>query len=61
MNDIQALVLFDRLSTSSLISPVGLVIELYCSINDPTLIEPLATTTRISTKVDNYRYNFPSI
>ena len=61
VNDIQALVLFDRLSSSSQISPVGLIIELYNSINDPTLIEPLATTTIISTKEDNYRYNFPSI
>jgi len=62
INNIQALVFYSRDSNDTLQTTVGLGIELYNSIKDPTLINPLATTPVItSTAVLVYRYNFPSI
>ena len=59
MNGVQALVLCNR--TSSQFRALGLVIELYNSINEPTFVETLAITTDVIVEADNYRYNFPSI
>jgi len=62
INNIQAIVFYSRDSNDTLQTSVGLGIELYNSIKDPTLKNPLATTPVItSTAVLVYRYNFPSI
>ena len=40
---------------------IGVAIELYNSIEDPNLNTILATTAVITTAVDVYRFDFPSI
>ena len=40
---------------------IGLAIEIYNSIQDPTLTEILATTSVITTADDVYRFDFPDI
>jgi hypothetical protein len=61
IDDIQALVLYNRKNTSLGSRTIGLAIELYNSINDPDFTEVLATTNVISTNVTRYRFDFPSI
>jgi hypothetical protein len=60
INDIQALVYYNRTGFAS-IRVIGLVIELYNSTIDPDLNEVLATTNEITTASETYRFDFPSI
>ena len=60
MNDIQSLVLYNRVSTLYRDRALGLGIELYNETNDPELIKPLAITNEISIGGDFYRFDFPS-
>lgn len=59
VNDIQALVLFNKNSSQN--RAIGSIIELYNSVDDPNLVESLGTTAVIDEAVSIYRYNFPSI
>ena len=59
INDIQSIVLYNR--RNSLFRVLGLVIELYNTINDPNLTQILATTEIIETQTRNYRFDFPAI
>jgi len=61
VNDIQAVVLYHRGGDGNVLRALGLTIELYNTIEDPTLLSPLATTPVIERGVRRYRYNFPSI
>jgi len=61
VNDIQAVVLYHRGGDGNVPRALGLTIELYNSIDDPTLLSTLATTPVIERGVRRYRYNFPSI
>ena len=40
---------------------IGCAIELYNSINDPDLTEVLTTTNVITSDVNTYRFDFPSL
>ena len=46
INDIQAIVLYNR--TNASVRAIGLIIELYNNVDDPSLIEPLTTTNPIT-------------
>ena len=59
INDIQAVVLYNRSNSSQ--RAQGLIIELYNTDDDPSLIEPLSTTNPISTTRIIYRFDFPAI
>ena len=59
INDIQSIVLYNRRNV--LYRAIGLVIELYNTINDPNLTQILATTEIIETQQRNYRFDFPAI
>ena len=59
INDIQSIVLYNR--RNALYRAIGLVIELYNTINDPDLTQILATTNIIETQERNYRFDFPAI
>ncbi len=61
INNIQALVLYNRSSNPWALRAIGLAIELYNSINDPDLTEVLATTDVITSGENIYRFDFPSI
>ena len=61
INDIQALVLYNRKNTSLGSRTIGLAIELYNSINDPDLNLILANTNVIKTDALSYRFDFPSL
>ncbi len=61
INDIQALILYNRTAFTSGGRAIGLIYELYNKTNDPDLIIPLATTNEITTAEDVYRYDFPAI
>jgi len=50
INDIQAIVLYNR--TSASMRALGLIIELYNTDDDPSLIEPLTTTNSITVSKD---------
>jgi len=58
VNDIQALILYNRKGTNNT-RALGLIIELYNSTIDPN--EVLATTNEITIASDMYRFDFPSI
>ena len=60
VNDIQALILYNRKSTNN-IRTLGLIIELYNSTIDPNIDEVLATTNEITIASETYRFDFPSI
>jgi hypothetical protein len=60
INEIQAIVLYNRKDVSS-IRTIGLLIELYNSTNDPDLTEDLANTNVITSDALRYRYDFPSL
>ena len=60
VNDIQALILYNRKGTNN-IRALGLIIELYNFTIDPDLNEVLATTNEITTASETYRFDFPSI
>jgi hypothetical protein len=66
INDIQSLVVYNRIDPSTGAIDVagnrtiGLAIELYNETNDPGLTKILATTQVITTNVERYRYDFPS-
>jgi len=59
VNDIQAIVLYNRRNSAQ--SALGLIIELYNTDDDPSLIEPLSTTNSITETTSIYRYDFPAI
>jgi hypothetical protein len=59
INDIQSIVLYNRRNSQYRV--IGLVIELYNTINDPNLTQILATTNIIETQERNYRFDFPAI
>jgi len=59
INEIQAIVLYNRKTSSNRI--LGLLLELYNSTNDPDFTEVLANTNVISQSGLTYRYDFPSI
>ena len=59
INEIQAIVLYNRKTSSNRI--IGLFFELYNSTNDPDFTEVLANTNVISQSGLTYRYNFPSL
>jgi hypothetical protein len=61
INNIQALVLYNKTVASFSLRTVVLAIELYNSINDPDLTEALATTNVITSDEDTYRFDFPSL
>jgi len=61
INNIQALVLYNRTGSGFGTRTIGLAIELYNYVNDPDLNEALANTNVITTNVSRYRYDFPSI
>jgi hypothetical protein len=62
INEIQAIVLYNRTSTITNTNRVlGLFFELYNSTNDPDLTEVLATTNVITSDVNTYRFDFPSL
>jgi hypothetical protein len=59
INEIQAIVLYNRITSSD--RARGLFFELYNSTNDPDLTEVLANTNVITTATARYRFDFPSI
>jgi hypothetical protein len=60
--DLQSLVLYNRVSSQARKDrAIGLGIELYNRQDDPTLINPVATTDENTTAEDVYRYDFPAI
>jgi phage antirepressor YoqD-like protein len=61
INTIQSLVLYNRVINGTGNRTIGLAIELYNSINDPDLTEVLATTNVITSDVNTYRFDFPSL
>jgi hypothetical protein len=68
INDLQSIVYYRRIFTqnsfglfSDAAKALGLAVELYNSIENPTLDEILATTNVISVNADVYRFDFPSI
>jgi len=62
INDIQSLVLYNRIAPSSVTDRIiGMVVELYNTDDDPSLLVPLSTTTAISVGNRRYRYDYPSI
>ena len=61
IDNIQSLVLYNRINTGSSQRIIGLAVELYNSTNDPDLTEVLATTNVITTATALYRFDFPSL
>jgi hypothetical protein len=61
IDNIQSLVLYNRINTGSSQRIIGLAVELYNSTNDPDLTEVLATTNVITTATASYRFDFSSI
>jgi hypothetical protein len=61
INDIQAIVLYNRGDNTWYKRAIGLAIELYNSQLDPNLTNVLATTNVISSLSLRYRFDFPSI
>ena len=61
INDIHALVYYNRTGDGNTPKAIRLIIELYNSISDPDLNEVLATTNQITTASETYRFDFPSI
>jgi hypothetical protein len=68
INDLQSIVYYRRIFTqnsfglfSDAAKALGLAVELYNSIENPTLDEILAATNVISVNADVYRFDFPSI
>jgi hypothetical protein len=59
INDIQAIVLYNR--TNASVRAIGLIIELYNNVDDPSLIEPLTTTNPITVTTNIFRFDFPAI
>ena len=57
---IQSLVLYNRTGVDNN-TTIGVAIELYNSIEDPNLNTILATTAVVTTALDVYRFDFPSI
>ena len=61
INDIQSLVLYNRIHAFLGVRTIGLAIELYNIDNDPNLETPLASTNEITSNDDVYRFDFPAI
>ena len=61
INEIQALIYYNRTGINNATKAIGLIIEIYNSITDPNLNEVLANTIDITTASETYRFNFPSI
>jgi len=61
INEIQAIVLYNRTTGTDFTRAIGLFFELYNSTNDPDLTEVLAITNVITSSPLRYRYNFPSL
>jgi hypothetical protein len=61
INEIQALVYYNRTGDGNTPKAIGLIIEFYNCITDPDLNEVLATTNEITTASETYRFDFPSI
>jgi len=61
INDIHAVQLFNRVSTTLGNTAIGLAIELYNSKNDPDLTTILAQSNEILVNDTLYRFDFPSI
>ena len=61
INDIQAIVYYNRNSSVNADRVIGIGVELYNKTNDPDLIKVLANTNEIMTYEPVYRFNFPSI
>jgi len=61
VNDIQAIVLYNRAGGWIAPNANGLIIELYNTKDDPDLTNVLAYTSQITKGVFIYRYDFPSI
>ena len=61
INEIQALIYYNRTGINNATKAIGLIIEIYNSIKDPKLNEVLANTNEIITASETYRFNFPSI
>jgi len=58
INDIQSIVYYNRSGEDR---SIGLVLELYNTLNDTDLIYPLASSNVITTYSLRYRFDFPSI
>jgi hypothetical protein len=61
INDIHAVQVFNKISTTLGNRAIGLAIELYNSKNDPDLTTILAQSNEISINDSIYRFDFPSI
>jgi hypothetical protein len=61
INDIQAIIYYNKAGAGNADRVQGLAIELYNEENDPDLTLPLANTNEISITDIVYRFNFPSI
>jgi len=61
INEIQALVYYNRTGSGNTQKAIGIIIELYNSITDPDLNKVLATTNEITTASETYRFYFPSV
>ena len=61
INDIHAVQIYNKVSTSLGNRALGLAIELYNSRNDPSLNTILAQSNEISINDSIYRFDFPSI
>ena len=61
INTIQSIVYYNRVVNGTGNRAIGLAVELYNSINDPDLTEVLATTNEITSNMDTYRFDFPSL
>jgi len=62
VSDLQSLILNNRKTNQSRLNRgIGVGIELYNRQEDPTLINPIATTEETTTAEEVYRYEFPAI
>jgi len=61
VSEIQSIVLYNRTINPWALRVIGLAVELYNSTNDPDLNEILANTNIITSRVNRYRFDFPSI
>ena len=53
--------MYNRINTGSSQRIIGLAVELYNSTNDPDLNEILANTNVMTSRVNRYRFDFPSL
>jgi hypothetical protein len=61
VSELQSIVLYNRTINPWALRVIGLAVELYNSTNDPDLNAILAITNVITSRVNRYRFDFPSI